>query len=125
MFNIIICDDQQNILNKLDQFVKKAVQTLNLQVDNFETYLNPNNVINFSKTHYKENNIYFLDIDFGEEEKNYNGLNLAKKIRNLDSNAYIIFITSHIELSFHTFQLNLKVFDYINKATFNLKALCN
>lgn len=125
MFNIVICDDQQNTLNKLECCIKKAVKTLNLQVNNFETHVDPNYVANFSQIHYKENNIYFLDIDFGEAEKNFNGLNLAKQIRNIDSNAYIIFITNYMKLSFHTFQLNLKAFDYINKATFNFKSLCN
>ena len=45
--------------------------------------------------------IFFLDIDL---KSTMNGLTLAQKIRKIQPRCYIIFITSHSEMGFLTFQ---------------------
>ena len=61
---------------------------------------------------YIENcDIAFLDIDFAE--KNYSGIDLAKKIREIQSNAVIIFVTNYIEYAPEGYEL--QAFRYVLK----------
>jgi hypothetical protein len=55
MFNIVISDDQQTLLSKLEQSIKKITATLDIQVNEFASYNNPDNVISFSQLYYKDN----------------------------------------------------------------------
>lgn len=57
-------------------------------------------------------NLFILDIDLHEE---YNGIQIAKKIRERDMQSNIIFISSHIELISYIFIHNLKVITFIDK----------
>ncbi|MBA5760556.1 response regulator, partial [Escherichia coli] len=45
--------------------------------------------------------LYFLDIDLGQPDMN--GFELAQEIRKFDPRGFIIFITTHAELSYMTF----------------------
>lgn len=56
--------------------------------------------------------IYFLDIHLS---KSMSGLQLAAKIRDYDPRGFIIFITSHSEMSYLTFQYKLEALDFILK----------
>jgi two-component system response regulator AgrA len=57
-----------------------------------------------------------LDVEL---ESKINGIELAKIIRTLDSMGYIVFITSHVELTMLTFQYKVQAMDYIAKDDFN------
>ncbi len=56
--------------------------------------------------------LYFLDIDLKSSK---NGLMLAKEIREYDPRGFIVFITSHSEMSFITFQYKVEALDFILK----------
>lgn len=56
--------------------------------------------------------LYFLDIDLGSD---ITGLTLAQEIRKFDPRGFIIFITSHSEMSFLTFQYKVEALDFIIK----------
>lgn len=55
---------------------------------------------------------FFLDIDL---KSDINGLALAQRIRQIQPRCFIIFITSHSELSFLTFQYKVEALDFIIK----------
>lgn len=63
-----------------------------------------------------EGSIYFLDIDL---KKEITGLDVAKKIREMDSGhalkSYIVFITQYSEMMPITFKYKLETFDFIPK----------
>ena len=48
-----------------------------------------------------------------------NGINLGEEIRQLDPTGYIIFITTHAELSHLTFKYKVEALDYIIKDDFS------
>ena len=111
MIDIIICEDNKQQRKIIENVVINVIAELNynfrirLSVDNSE------DVIRFAM----ENNrpsVYLLDIQLNNEE---DGIELAKSIRNYDPDGYIIFITSHSELAFLTFQYKVHAFDYIIK----------
>ena len=57
-------------------------------------------------------NLYFLDIQLNHT---LNGIQLAKRIRKYDQEGLIIFITSHGEMAYLSFEYKVKAFDYIVK----------
>lgn len=57
--------------------------------------------------------IYFLDVDLDNSE--LNGFALAQEIRKIDNTGYIIFVTTHDELVFQTFQYKVAALEYILK----------
>ena len=60
--------------------------------------------------------IYFLDVDLNNK---INGFKLAEKIRDIDSLGYIIFITTHSELTYLTFKYRVEAMDFILKDNVN------
>lgn len=60
-----------------------------------------------------QHGIYIFDIDLGHQH--LNGLDTAVKIRQLDPEASIIFITTHAEMSFLTFRYKIGACDFIVK----------
>lgn len=58
------------------------------------------------------NGLYFLDIDLNS---NINGIKLAEEIRKYDPRGFIIFITTHAEMSYLTFLYKVEAMDYIIK----------
>lgn len=58
--------------------------------------------------------LFFLDIDL---KSDMNGLTLAQRIRQIQPRCFIVFITSHSEMSFLTFQYKAEALDFIVKDT--------
>ncbi|AVK62321.1 DNA-binding response regulator [Lactobacillus sp. CBA3605] len=57
--------------------------------------------------------LYFLDIEYPGQA--LNGLGLATKIRELDVNAKIVFVSTHSEMAFLTFERRIEPLDFIVK----------
>lgn len=113
--NIYICED-----NKKQRLTLETIIVSLTYNEDFKIKLStddPNKIINDLKSMEQKielHNIYFLDVDLNS---NMNGLTLAKEIRKYDVNGYIIFLTSHPELSMLTFQYKVKAMDYIIKSS--------
>ncbi|WP_048000638.1 response regulator transcription factor [Lactiplantibacillus herbarum] len=57
--------------------------------------------------------LYFLDIEYPGQDTN--GLELATKIREHDVNARIVFVSTHSEMAFLTFERRIEPLDFIVK----------
>lgn len=73
---------------------------------------NPEAVINYLDNNIDKSFIYFLDVEL---KASINGIELGKVIRKYDSKGYIIFITSHTDLSILAFKYKVQALDYISK----------
>ena len=62
-------------------------------------------------------NVVFLDIEFSGCKEN--GLDIAKKIRKINKNCYLIFVTSHFEYIVNAYKF--KTFDYIFKSSIDIE----
>lgn len=108
MLNIVLCDDNIKILNRLEKqlesiFIKHNVSALiSLKATSTEE------VLEFINTN--SANVFILDIDLKSESS---GLDLASKIREYNKNAYIIFSTGHFEYVLAAYKF--KTFDYLPK----------
>ena len=76
---------------------------------------NPNAVIDYLKNN-TGSGLYFLDVDL---KSNINGIHLAEKIREYDPRGFIVFITTHAEMSYLTFMYKVEAMDYIIKDNYN------
>ena len=63
----------------------------------------------------KDTGIFFLDVDLNHE---MNGIALASKIREYQPRCFIIFVTTHSEMSFMTFSYKVEAMDYVIKDYF-------
>ncbi|MHC5250224.1 LytR/AlgR family response regulator transcription factor [Enterococcus sp. LJL90] len=62
----------------------------------------------------EEPNIYIFDIELSATSQ-IDGFNLGKKIREKDPHGYLIYLTSHLELSYLTFEFHVNAIDFIIK----------
>lgn len=89
-----------------DFFRKEALKaTISIVQDNFNIPL-----VSQAKD---ELTIFFIDLDLGT--KTENGYTVAKKIRDENPLAYIVIITSHLELMAEQFTYHISAFDFIHK----------
>lgn len=111
MINIFICEDNEMQRNLIKKFVENTLLIEELDMKLIMTTENPHSIINFVKKS-KNVGLYFLDIDLKHD---MTGLQLAQKLRKIDPRCFIIFITSHSEMSFLTFQYKVEAMDFILK----------
>lgn len=108
MFNIAICDDNQQCLLNLCKMVQAILLKNNIDGNIVCRTHDPKQIENLAKE--KKANIFFLDIDLKAHESGYS---LAEKIRQIDPNAYIVFVTGHFEFVLKAFKVHS--FDYLPK----------
>ena len=89
MINIAICDDDIVATGKLDCMLQNIAKKYFVDLE-IEVYWDGEGLIKSveSKVYY---DMIFLDI----EMKNENGISVARKIRKMDNNVLIIYVTSH------------------------------
>lgn len=112
MIQIFLCDDNRNELQTWNEVI---CDYLEISEDNAKVeFLTPDplELLNHLNSVPPYMGLYFLDINL---PGNMNGLQLASKIRTLDPRGYIVFITSHSEMSYMTFQYKVEAMDFILK----------
>ncbi|CDM68169.1 two component transcriptional regulator, LytTR family [Clostridium bornimense] len=115
MLDIIICEDNTTQRKNLESIIENEVRSAHIKIALSTN--NPNEVIQYVQDSKSQNFIYFLDIDL---QSNINGLELSKILRQHDPMGYIVFLTSHAELTLLTFQYKVRAMDFIIKADTNM-----
>jgi two-component system response regulator AgrA len=111
MLNIYICEDNFAQLRNIAQIINGFILIENLDMKIITSTSNPHEIItNISSN--PQTGLYFLDVDLRSD---INGITLAKEIRKYDPRGFIVFITSHAELSYLTFLYKVEAMDYIIK----------
>lgn len=113
MINIFICDDNISYQTFLKTTIDKILNHNSYEAHICGLYDMPDKLLHNIKPDYSHN-LYFLDIEFPCE---MNGIELATKIREIDHNCHIIFITTHDEMSPLTFKYKVEALGYISKDT--------
>jgi len=102
LINIAICDDIFEVTSQTEALIKKYNPTFSIDV-----FHNPIKLIEFlSKSNY---HLFILDIEFPDSS----GLEIASRIRELNAQVPIVFITSFDSYAMEVFKLH--TFDYILK----------
>lgn len=108
MLEFVLCDDNFNVLSKLEKMLESIFIEKNLDARIALSTTAPEELINYIRNN--KVNVIILDIDL---KSNVSGLDLANIIRKKDKNVYIIFTTGHLEYGLIAYKY--KTFDYLAK----------
>lgn len=111
MLNIYICEDDPQQLSKIAQYVKDTIMIEYLDIKLAFMSSNPHSILDYVKKN-DGVGLYFLDIDLNSD---MTGLTLAQQLRKYDPRGFIVFITTHSEMSYMTFQYKVEAMDFILK----------
>ena len=119
MLSVYLCDDDYFWLERLNKALTDYQIMSDLEISLEYSGASPSCLLQHLKNHPSANGIFFLDINF---KGSFNGLELAKRIRELDPHASLIIVTTHEELAVETFHLKLEILDYIVKDKGDLRS---
>ena len=111
MLKIYVCEDIEVQRDKMQQVIENIVLMEDLDMELSCVSGDPHVILEKVKET-EEVGIYFLDIDLGAD---MTGLTLAQEIRKYDPRGFIIFVTTHSEMSYMTFIYKLEALDFILK----------
>ena len=113
MIRMILCDDQNSFLEHLQNEIISVLDGMNEKARLYSyTQMEhiPSSILSGC-------DIAFLDIDF--ENQQYNGIDIARKIRGIRKDAVIIFVTNYIEYAPEGYEVN--AFRYMLKSEIHKK----
>ena len=113
MLDIYICEDNKKQLSLFTGYIRDALLIENLDMQIVLASSDPDEILEGMKAS-SNMGVFFLDIDL---KSRINGLTLAQEIRKLQPRCFIIFITSHSEMGFLTFQYKVEPLDFIIKSS--------
>ena len=110
MINFIVCEDNKIILQKNIDIINKTMfkNNINYRIYQFTDYTS--NLDEIIKSDI-DNKVYLLDIELN----NSSGIDIARDIRQKDTESIIILATTYVEYLPHTLNDKLMLFDYLSK----------
>lgn len=111
MIEIVLCEDIEKERTWMTNFISNHIMMENLDMKVAMSTANPYDVLLYAKENAR-GGLYFLDVDLKSE---ISGIQLASQIREIDSKASFVFITSHAELMSLTFEYAIEAMGYVLK----------
>ena len=111
MLNVIICEDNENQRKRITKFIEDSIMIENLDMKIALSTENPMEIIEYLNKN-EISGLYFLDVDL---QSDINGIKLAEVVREYDPRGFIVFVTTHAEMSYLTFLYKVEAMDYIIK----------
>lgn len=111
MFPIYICEDNLIQLSHFEKIVKNYILMEELDMDVVCASPEPGEIMK-TQDNFQSPGLYFLDIELNSD---MDGFCLAEKIREKDPRGFIVFITTHSELVYISFEKQVEAMDYILK----------
>lgn len=108
MLNFVICDDNENLLDRLEKMLETLFAKNNYEAAVVYKSDNADDILNYLE--YNLVDVLMLDINLKSSKS---GLELAEEIRKKKKNPYIIFTTGHLEYAMMAYRY--KTFDYLAK----------
>ena len=108
MLHFVICDDNLNILDKLEKMLENIFTKNNFEAKVSFKSDNSDDILDYIKSNPAD--VFLLDINLKSSKT---GLELAEEIRKIKKNSYLIFTTGHLEYAMVAYKY--KTFDYIAK----------
>lgn len=119
MIDIFICEDNKKQLNLFQKYISNLILMEGFDMQIVQATADPHVILKEIRTS-ENTGLFFLDIDL---KSDMDGLALAQRIRQIQPRCFIVFITSHSEMSFLTFQYKAEALDFIVKdSTEHIKA---
>jgi len=112
MLKAIVCEDNDKQRNIFTSIIENTIMREQIDAKVVLSTSEPMKVLEYINNNLEDVYIYFLDIDLN---CNINGIKLAERIREMDKLGFIVFVTTHSEMSFLTFEYKVEAMDYIIK----------
>lgn len=104
MINIVICDDEIVFINEISDLILSNFQNYKYNIFSFNNGQSLLDII-----HNLRIDILFMDIELGDS----NGINITKKIKQINPSAIVFFITNYYNYVAETFRID--TFQFIKK----------
>ena len=114
MLKVYICEDDKSQRDQYSKIIQDiiAIENLDFKVEMISE--DPRKVLEHVKNVKGQGSgIYFLDIELKVDD--LNGIILAQEIRKYDPRGFVVFVTTHSEMTLLTFKYNVEAMDYIIK----------
>lgn len=111
MLPVYICDDNIVQLSHFEKIIQNYLLMEELDMGVVCASSDPNEILNI-QSNFHGSGLYFLDIELNAD---MDGFRLAEEIRKKDPRGFIVFITTHSELSYLSFERHIEAMDYILK----------
>lgn len=113
VIDIYVCEDNPKQLNQVVKYIENYLLIENLDMRVRIATDDSSEILNYLDSNEIDKSLYFIDIELGENH--INGIELASKIRKIDFEGKIVFITNHSEMVFLTFKYQIEALDFILK----------
>ncbi len=111
MFQAAICEDEKDIANYIEKTLASSFGQLGLQVA-FDVFDKGNKLLRMIEEHYHYDMV-FMDIEMPEID----GISICKKIRKINTETLVVFISNKDDLVFSTFEV--QPFRFIRKSHYD------
>jgi len=112
MMRIVICEDIKQERIGMEQTINKYILMENYDMELVLSVGDPIEVLDYLDKYPITSGLYFLDVDLQCE---MNGIELAVRIKEVDTSATIVFVTTYQELMHLVFTYKVEAMDYITK----------
>lgn len=113
MLPIYICEDEPALLELYTSYIQNYISFHRYEMKVVCSTISSDEVLESVRSS-RQKGVYFLDIELGKG-KEHDGIYLGQKIREYDSEGYIVYITSHSELSIMVLRYHVNATDFIPK----------
>lgn len=111
MIKVFICEDNKKQREQFTEAIENIILIEDFDMEVALSTENPDDILAYLKDN-DVSGLYFLDVDL---KSNINGIKLAELIREYDPRGFIVFVTTHAEMSYLTFIYKVEAMDYIIK----------
>jgi len=112
MLHIFICEDDQMQRKSIERIVNRVVMEEEYEISFAVSVDSPSTLLDYLGKNDVKGALFFLDVDL---QHKMNGIELGAKIRDMDRNAIIAFITTKSEMLPLVFTHKVEALDYIIK----------
>ena len=111
MLKVYVCEDNAEQRDYLTTCISDIIEVEDFGFEIAVSTGNPRVILEAIQGE-QQTGIFFLDIDLNTD---MNGIELASEIRKIQPRCYIIFVTTHSEMSYMTFSYKVEAMDFIIK----------
>lgn len=114
MLKIILCDDDQFILKLGAEKINELIKSQKLDAKVVSMASSSNELFSYIKNNPSQY-LIFLDLDFGNGK--LNGIDVAKALRQTESDCKIVFTTNHYEMAMDVLKSGVEPFGFLEKSS--------
>ncbi len=114
MLKIILCDDDQFILQLGAEKINEMIKSHKLDAKVVSMASGSNELFSYIKNNPSQY-LIFLDLDFGSGK--LNGIDVAKALRQTESDCKVVFTTNHHEMAMDVLKSGVEPFGFLEKSS--------